>query len=149
MSGTTDKIKGVGNEIAGRVRRDDAVHGRAHEGDLEAVGIDLPGDVDVLGVPGAPARDDGDVVEPVGLSPRFEDADLDLSQCARPPAFVGPARLTNHTGVSLRLDCERRADAPTILHATPWVLVLRLDPGPDSRSGSAGRPGPVGPLPAA
>ena len=70
---------------------------------LEAVGVDLPGDVDVLGVPGPPARDDGDVVEPVGLTSRLEDADLDFSQCARPPAFVGPVRLTNHTGMSSRL----------------------------------------------
>ena len=105
------------------------VHGRAEERQVEAVGVDLPGDVDVLGVPGPPARDDGDVVEPVGLTPRLEDADLDLSQCARPPAFVGPVRLTNHTGMSLRLDCERRADTPTILHPTLCVLPLRLLPG--------------------
>ena len=63
-------------------RADHPVHGRAPERQVEAVGVDLPGDVDVLGVPGPPAGDDGDVVEPVGLAPRLEDADLDLSHLA-------------------------------------------------------------------
>ena len=47
-------------------RRDHTVHGGAHQGQLEAEGVDLPRDVDVLGIAGAPARHDGDVVEPVG-----------------------------------------------------------------------------------
>ena len=53
-------------ELDGRGRAHHPVHGRAQQRQLEAVGVDLPGDVDVLGVPGAPAGDDGDVVEPVG-----------------------------------------------------------------------------------
>ena len=57
----------------------------AHQRQLEAEGVDLPGDVDVLGVAGAPARDDGDVVEPVGPPARLADADLDLSHCSSLP----------------------------------------------------------------
>ena len=49
-----------------------------HQRQLEAEGVDLPGDVDVLGVAGAPAGDDGDVVEPVGPPTGLADADLDL-----------------------------------------------------------------------
>ena len=62
--------------------RDDAVHGRAHQGQLEAEGVDLPRDVDVLRVAGAAARHDGDVVEPVRPAARLADADLDLSHAA-------------------------------------------------------------------
>ena len=46
---------------------------------------------------------------------------------------MGPVRLTNHTGMSLRLNCERRADTPTILHPTlcraPPRLPTRHGPG--------------------
>ena len=57
-------------------RADHAVHGRSHEGEFELVGIDLPADVDIFGVAGATARDDGDVIEPVGPPSRFEDANF-------------------------------------------------------------------------
>ena len=56
-------------DLDGGGRADHAVHGRAHEGQFEAVGVDLPGDVDILGVASATAGDDGNVVEPVGPSP--------------------------------------------------------------------------------
>ncbi len=72
-------------ELDGRGRAGHPVHGGAEERQLEAEGVDLPGDVDVLGVAGAPAGHDGDVIEPVGLSSRLEDADLDLSH-SYPPA---------------------------------------------------------------
>ena len=65
-------------QLDGRVRADHAVHGRRQQRQVEAVGVDLPGDVDVLGVAGPAAGHDGDVVEPVGPAPRLEDADLDL-----------------------------------------------------------------------
>ena len=86
-------------DLDGRARAHHPVHGRGHERQLEAVGVDLPGDVDVLGIAGPPARDDGDVVEAVGPPTRLVDADLDLSHLAvlpcathglvhrRPPAY--------------------------------------------------------------
>src|SRR5581483_8356510 len=66
-------------DLDGRGRADDSVHGRRHQGEAELVGVDLPGDVDVLGVAGATARNDGDVVEPIRPAPRLADADLELS----------------------------------------------------------------------
>ena len=51
-------------------------------GQLEAEGVDLPRDVDVLGIAGAPARHDGDVVEPVRPAAGLAHADLDLSHAA-------------------------------------------------------------------
>ena len=56
-------------DLYGRRRADDSVHRRCHERKIEAEGINLPGDIDVLGVPGTPARDYCDVIEAVGLSP--------------------------------------------------------------------------------
>ena len=53
-----------------RRRRDDAIHRRAHERQIEAKRVDLPRDVDILGVARAPARDDRDVVEPVPRADR-------------------------------------------------------------------------------
>ena len=52
------------------------IHGRGQHRDDELVSVDLPGDVDIVGVAGAPARDDGDVVEPPGAAPGLADADL-------------------------------------------------------------------------
>src|SRR4029450_13216604 len=42
--------------------RDHPVHGRGEHGQAELVGVDFPGDVDVVRVAGAAARHDGDVV---------------------------------------------------------------------------------------
>ena len=64
------------SELDRRGRRHRAVHRRAEHRQLELVGVDLPGDVDVLGVARAPRGHDGDVVETVGLPGRFVDADL-------------------------------------------------------------------------
>ena len=66
-------------DLDGGGRADHRVHGRGHQRQLEAEGVDLPGDVDVLGVTGATAGHDGDVVEPVGPPRRLADPDLDLS----------------------------------------------------------------------
>src|SRR5262245_9538569 len=77
-------------ELAGADRRGgrgDAVHGRRHQGKVEVEGVELPGDVDVLGISGPAAGDDRDVVEPVGPAPRLADPDLDLH------APSAPARL--------------------------------------------------------
>ena len=96
--------------------RNDTVHGRAQQRQLEPEGVDLPGDVDVLGITGPAAGDDRDVVEPVCLSPRLEDADLDIRHSACPPAFYGAG--TAH-GPHRHVNSERRADTPTIHHFTP------------------------------
>ncbi len=66
-------------DLDGGGRAHDAVHGGGHQGQLEAVGVDLPGDVHVLGVARAPRGHDRDVVEAVGLTPGLADADLDLA----------------------------------------------------------------------
>ena len=52
--------------------------GARQDRDVEAVGVDVAGDVDVLGVAGAAAGHDGHLVEPVGPPRRLADADLDL-----------------------------------------------------------------------
>jgi hypothetical protein len=68
-------------ELADRDRRlggHDGVHRRGEHRQLEAVRVDLPGDGDVLRVPGATGGDDGDVVEGVRPAAALASADLDL-----------------------------------------------------------------------
>ena len=103
-------------QLDGRGRAHHPVHGRAQQRQLEAVGVDLPGDVDVLGVPGAPAGHDGDVVQPVGLPPGLVNADLDLSHMFALRHSMGPVRLTVHTGMAI---ANAGPDTPTIHHFTP------------------------------
>ena len=43
-------------DLDGGGRADHTVHGRRHEGQLEGEGVDLPRDVDVLGIAGAPVE---------------------------------------------------------------------------------------------
>ena len=52
-------------------RRHHRVHRRRHDGDVEPVGVDLPGHRHLLGVAGTPARHDRDVVERVARRPRL------------------------------------------------------------------------------
>jgi hypothetical protein len=61
-----------------RRRRHDRIHGRGGHRQLEAVGVDLPRDADLLRVACAPARHDGDVVEGVRPAAALAPADLDL-----------------------------------------------------------------------
>src|SRR5206468_11696364 len=68
-------------DLDGRGGTDDAVHGRRHQRQVEAVGVDLPRDVDVLGVACAAAGHNGDVVEAKRPPTRLADPDLDLSHC--------------------------------------------------------------------
>ncbi len=49
----------------GGLGRDDTVHRRGHHRQLELVGTELPGDVDVVGVARAPGGHDRDVIEAV------------------------------------------------------------------------------------
>src|SRR5690606_4238826 len=67
-------------------------------GQLEVVGVDLPGDRDVLGVPGAAGRDDRDVVEGEGAAAPLATADLDLSHRDRLPSRGRRPRHPHHAG---------------------------------------------------
>ena len=67
----------------GRARRDDAVHRRGHQRQLELVGAELPGEVDVVGVARAPRGDDRDVVESVCLARLLAASDLYLHRHPR------------------------------------------------------------------
>ena len=69
----------------GAGRAGHAVHGGGHDRKVEAEGVDVPGQVDVFGVAGAPVGDQGDVVERVGPPPALAHADLDLSHGAGAP----------------------------------------------------------------
>ena len=73
--------------------------GAARNGQLEAVGVDLPGDRDLLRVAGTTARDDGDVVERVRPAAALAAPDLDLSHVCGLSLFglrrpVSPTRTT-------------------------------------------------------
>ena len=57
-------------------RRADPVHRRGHHRQLELIGPELPGDIDVVGVAGAPRGHDRDVVEAVGLPTLLAAPDL-------------------------------------------------------------------------
>ncbi len=57
---------------------DHPIHGRGEQGQLEAVGTEGPGDVNVVRVPRAARRDDRDVVESVGAPPLLASTDIDL-----------------------------------------------------------------------
>src|SRR5918995_3227294 len=61
-----------------RRRRSHPVHRRRHQREVEVERVELPGDVDVLGISRPAAGDDGDVVEPVSPAPRLADPDLDF-----------------------------------------------------------------------
>jgi hypothetical protein len=61
-----------------RLRADCRVHGRAHHGEVELEGIELPRNVDVVGVSRPTRRHDRDVVEAERLAPRLADADVDF-----------------------------------------------------------------------
>jgi hypothetical protein len=62
----------------GRPRRDHAVRWTGHQRQLEAPGVELPRDRDVLRVSGAPAWHDRDLVETVGAAGGATLADLEL-----------------------------------------------------------------------
>src|SRR4029453_17989685 len=60
--------------------RDHPVHGRGEHGQAELVGVDLPGDVDVVRVAGGAGLPAGDVLQAVGATAALANPDLDLSQ---------------------------------------------------------------------
>ena len=110
-------------DLDGRGRADHAVHGRGQQREIELVGVDLPADIDVLGVAGPPAGHDGDVVEPVGPPTRFEDANLKLSHVLCPP---DPVRSSPH----LRPAAAPTVSRPTAPHDTAWDRRAGPSPGP-------------------
>ena len=69
---------------AGGLRRDDAVHRRREQRQLELVRAELPRDVDVIGIARAPRGHDRDVVEAVRLAGLLPATDLDLHQRIMP-----------------------------------------------------------------
>jgi hypothetical protein len=60
----------------GRRRRDDGIHGRSQQRQLEPVALELPADVDVVGVPGPPGGHDRQVVEAVRAPGRLAGTNL-------------------------------------------------------------------------
>ena len=60
------------------LRRHHRVHRRRHDRQLEAVGVDLPGDRDLLGVPRAARGHDREVVERVRAASALGATDLDV-----------------------------------------------------------------------
>ncbi|GAA3088344.1 hypothetical protein GCM10020254_36280 [Streptomyces goshikiensis] len=86
----------------GGLRGDDRVHGGCEEGQLEAVGVDLPGDRDLLRVPRTPARDDGDVVERVRPAAALAAPDLDLSHVWWPFLWVCLSSIPEGRGPAFR-----------------------------------------------
>ena len=82
-------------------RRDDAVHRRGEHRQLELVGAELPGDVDVVGVARAPRGHDRDVVEAVCPTGLLAASDLYLHRCIlavaadeKTPLSAGPKRVS-------------------------------------------------------
>jgi hypothetical protein len=63
-------------ERAGDRRRDDAVHRRGHQRQLEPVGPERPGDVDVVRIARAPRGHDRDVIEAVCAATLLAAPDL-------------------------------------------------------------------------
>ena len=81
-------------------RADRRVHRRSHHRQLKAECVDLPGNIDVRGVPRAPAGNDRNVVEAPAATPRFTHADFDFHG---PPPLL-PARRQRTSG-RRRLSC--------------------------------------------
>jgi hypothetical protein len=88
-----------------RLRRDHAVHGGCQHRQLEPIGTQRPGDVDVVGVARAPRRHNRDVVEPVGAPTLLPLADLELHQGI---LDARPAQPPVTNGAFAEIPCWRR-----------------------------------------
>ncbi len=105
-------------------RRDDAVHRRGEQRQLEQVGPELPADVDILGVARAPARHDRDVIEPVGASRLLAPPDLDLHRVGSLRSLgLSTTRPRGACGTGLGLGRSARLDVecPTSADASKGV----------------------------
>ncbi len=139
-------------DLDSRGGADHAVHGRSHQWELEAEGIDFPGNIDIFGVSRTPARDDGDVVEAVCPPPRLTFADLDfhVACLSRASLWSGPSLCpTSPGGRQARPDKlgqtssgARQAQAPDKLRRQTdrWPSV----PGAHLWRSPSGRPTPQG-----
>ena len=128
------------------VRAHHAVHGRAEHRQLELVGVDLPGDVDVSGSRVRRLGDDGDVVEPVGLSPDLK-MPISISATCPPSGIRGAGTATVHTGMSIANAGPTRRRSPTLLAraVTPGrIRGFQPDPSPAPGGPRRGRPAPAG-----
>src|SRR5690606_16861343 len=70
------------SDLDGGGGADGAVHRRSQHGELEAERVQLPADVDVVGVSCPAAGDDGYVVESERLPTRFADTDVDFHEAS-------------------------------------------------------------------
>ena len=80
------------------------VHGGGHHGNVDVIGVDLPADVDVLGVARAPGGHERYVVQCVGAPSAL--ATTDFHFVAHDPILLPPARF----------HCLRDADVPALCH---------------------------------
>ena len=107
-------------------RRHHRVHRRGQHRDVEAVGVDLPGGADLLGVARAPRGHDRDVVEGVRAATALGTADLDL----------GHARAAYRRGLRSRgrgrwPGCGRRSRAAPRARPRPSATSSRRSAPPD------------------
>src|SRR5204863_2969825 len=113
------------------------VHRRGEHRELEPIGVDLPGDVHVVGVARPPRRNDRDLIEAVRPPSRLPRTDLELH--ATPPprlpiAASSPPRRKRETptrgraGVTVRTCWNvtrapggmRRVRPSPLLESRPW-----------------------------
>ena len=94
--------------------RDDAVHRRHDQRQVEPVRVDLPGDRDLVLVPGPPGRHDADLVERVRAPAALAPPDLHHAHIALPPLCIR--------------NCERVPDGPArpACLASPAAVVRRF-----------------------
>ena len=133
---------------ARRPRRDDAVHRRGQQRQLEAVVAELPRDVHVVGIACAPGRHDRDVVEAVCAAGFFPASDLNLHlrilgvvADKTTPSRRGRGRRIPHFagGDSSRFELSNGSDRDPVA-ACPAAAAARPSPSPgEGRAGQLSR----------
>ena len=117
----------------------DAIHGRGENRDREAIGVDLPADVDIGHVAGAPARHDRDLVEAICPLARLAPADLHLRHAAAPrgrnprsidPGKGDPSLAGLSSGAAWRRCCSSRT-GPSRRPPMPASALFHRRPTPD------------------
>ena len=105
------------------LRRDARIHRRCHHREPEAVRVDLPADVDVVGITRPAGRHDRDLVEAVGPPGRLADTDLELH--------------AGHPRKSLR---ERETPIRGPGWASDRCMRSAYQPSPDAPFSASGKP---------